>query len=359
MESDGTLWATRGFSLYRRSPGARAFHFEAHLPCPNNSSALLRSDLVRSYLRKQDVVQPLWLASGALIVSSGGWLWRRAGDETHFRRVIRLRFWGRGVGRGILYHGMVQLSSGRILFGEYFRNNDRVPVRVYASDDDGLSWDVVHEFPAGRIRHIHALMQDPFSGDLWLCTGDLDNESILARSTDGGTTFDIVGTGSQVWRTCSVLFDRDHICWGADTSSDVKHRNIYRLRRGETTPEALQAVDGAIEFGVRLGDDLLAFSTIRSGYEDPDDPCPRLWIGNGSHPWRNLTLGRWANPLPRAPGKAYLCTATKGEDIALSVVNLEPHDGMVVVTSRSAILDALAALQPSDVSPCVPVHCGS
>jgi hypothetical protein len=344
VEPDGTIWATRGFALYRRPPDADDFNFEARLPCPWNAAALLRSDLVRSYLRTYDVGHPFWLASGSLLVSAGGWLWRRARDERRFRQVFRLRFWGRGVGRGILHNGLVQLRSGRILFGEYFRNDRRVPVRLYASDDDGQSWRVAHELPAGRVRHLHAVVEDPYSDEVWLCTGDHDQESFLARSSDGGQHFEVVGGGSQAWRACCVLFTREHVYWGADTSKYVEHRNIYRLRRSEVTPEPLQAVDGAVEFGVRLGGDLLAFSTSRTGYEDPADRSPRLWIGRGSGPWHSFLLGRWSEALPGAAGKAYLCAADQGEHLALSLMNLQPHDGMLLVTSRDAIARACAAV---------------
>ena len=107
VEPNGTIWATRGYGLYRRPPGSDDFRFEVSLPAPRGASALLRSDLVRSYLRQHDVGQPFWLASGSLLVNSGGWLWRRASNESRFRQVFRLRFWGRGIGRGILHDGLV------------------------------------------------------------------------------------------------------------------------------------------------------------------------------------------------------------------------------------------------------------
>jgi hypothetical protein len=347
VEPDGTVWATRGFALYRRPPGEDSFRFEARLPCPWNATALLHSAAVRTYLCRHDVAQPFWLASGSLVASSGGWLWRRARHERRFRRVFRLRFWGRGVGRGILDYGLVQLRSGRVLFGEYFRNDSRVPVRVYGSDDDGQSWRVMHEFPAGRIRHVHALIEDPYRGDLWLCTGDHDHESFLARSSDGGQHFDLVGGGSQTWRACCVLFTPEYVYWGADTSKYLEHRNIYRLRRGAAEPEPLQAVDGAVEFGARLGDDLLAFSTSRTGHEEPADRSPRLWVGREAGPWHSFVLGRWSEPLSGAPGKASLCVAEGGEHLAVSLMNLQPHDGMLLVTSRDQIVRACTAVAAS------------
>jgi hypothetical protein len=340
---DGTIWATRGLTLYRCVPDADAFEFEMHLPCPWNSTALLRSGVVRSYLRQHDVGQPFWLSSGSLLVNSGGWLWRRSSNGNQFRRVFRLRFWGRGVGRGILHNGLVQLRSNRILLGEYFRNDGRVPVRVYASDDDGQNWQVVHEFPAGAIRHIHALIADPDTGNAWICTGDFDHESFLACSKDGGHRFEVVGGGSQTWRSCCVLFTPGYVYWGADTSKYVEHRNIYRLRRGEDTVQSLQAVDGAVEFGVRFGVDLLAFSTSRTGYEDPADISPRLWVGRESGPWQSFTLGQWTEAPSGVAGKAYLCASDQGDKLVLTLMNLQPHNGTLLVISRDAIAEACAA----------------
>ena len=304
VEPDGTIWATRGFALYRRPPSEDSFHFETRLPCPWNATALLHSASVRSYLRKHDVAQPFWLASGSLLVSAGGWLWRRASHERRFRQVFRLRFWGRGIGRGILDNGLVQLRSGRILFGEYFRNDSRVPVRVYASDDDGQSWRVIHEFPAGRIRHVHALIEDPYRGDVWLCTGDLDHELFLARSSDGGQHFDIVGGGSQTWRACCVLFTPEHVYWGADTSKYVEHRNIYRLRRGEAEPEPLQAVDGAVEFGPASVMTCSRFPPAVPAMKTP--PIVRRDCGLAVKQVRGTASCSVAGlkPLPGAPGKA-------------------------------------------------------
>ena len=69
VEPDGSIWATRGFALYRRPSGSDAFQFEVRLPCPLTATALLHSALVRSYLRTYDVGQPFWLSSGSLLVS--------------------------------------------------------------------------------------------------------------------------------------------------------------------------------------------------------------------------------------------------------------------------------------------------
>jgi hypothetical protein len=54
--------------------------------------------------------------------------------------------------------------------------------------------------------------------------------------------------------------------------------------------------------------------------------------------------------LPAAPGKASLCAAAGGEHLALSLLNLQPHDGMLLVTSR----DQIARACPAAVSTLAP-----
>jgi hypothetical protein len=44
--------------------------------------------------------------------------------------------------------------------------------------------------------------------------------------------------------------------------------------------------------------------------------------------------------LPRAASKAYLCATGQGEYLAMSLMNVQPHDGMVLVTTCDAIARA-------------------
>lgn len=68
-------------------------------------------------------------------------------------------------------------------------------------------------------RHHHVLCKDPYTNDIYLGTGDLDDESKIMRSTDGGKTFYEVGSGSQVWRTLTLMYTGNFIYWGTDSSS--------------------------------------------------------------------------------------------------------------------------------------------
>lgn len=66
-------------------------------------------------------------------------------------------------------------------------------------------------------RHIHVLMKDPYTNDIYMGTGDSDDESAIYRSSDNGNTFQLIGFGKQTWRTLSFIFTEDSVSWNTDT----------------------------------------------------------------------------------------------------------------------------------------------
>ena len=66
-------------------------------------------------------------------------------------------------------------------------------------------------------RHIHVLMKDSYTGDIYMGVGDADDESAIYRSTDNGNSFTLVGSGNQKWRTLSFIFTKENIFWNTDS----------------------------------------------------------------------------------------------------------------------------------------------
>lgn len=77
-------------------------------------------------------------------------------------------------------------------------------------------------------RHMHVLVEDPFTGDLYLGTGDGDREAGIYRSTDKGKSFSYVGGGNQTWRTLSFIFTDSCIYWDNDCATP---QYICRINR--------------------------------------------------------------------------------------------------------------------------------
>ncbi|MPM03769.1 hypothetical protein SDC9_50036 [bioreactor metagenome] len=85
-------------------------------------------------------------------------------------------------------------------------------------------------FPA--CRHIHSLVTDPYTGHIWIGTGDLNQHSHIYYSDDNGNTWKHVGMGSQEWRVLSIWFTRGFVYWSMDTAAPPQKlfrisRNIY------------------------------------------------------------------------------------------------------------------------------------
>jgi hypothetical protein len=81
-------------------------------------------------------------------------------------------------------------------------------------------------------RHIHLICKDPYTGDLYVGTGDSDEESAVYRSSDGGHHLQRIGGGSQMWRTLSFFFTKDYVFWTTDSDHP---QYISRLHRDTLT----------------------------------------------------------------------------------------------------------------------------
>ena len=79
---------------------------------------------------------------------------------------------------------------------------------------------------------MHAIQCDPHDGALWIGTGDRDEHCFVGRSVDGAKTFDWVGRGRQMHRTCSFAFFDDVVLWGMDADFEQNHVIRWQRERG-------------------------------------------------------------------------------------------------------------------------------
>ena len=114
------------------------------------------------------------------------------------------------------------------LFGEYGSNNDRSPVPLWMTRDDGRSWHI--EKYLNSIRHVHGVYGDPFSSSVWLTTGDKDGECHLIEFRNGETgKFIFHGNGTQLCRPVGLYFSKTFLSWGMD--SEISKCQIVTLDR--------------------------------------------------------------------------------------------------------------------------------
>lgn len=132
-----------------------------------------------------------------------------------------------GGGKGTLILGEYNIGQSRVRGS----TNDRL--RIMKSEDNGLTWSKVifwNTNGQNQIGHIHAIKQDPYTGYIYICTGDSNEKSGIikwdGRSgwTDNSTLSQIrnmqgfdVFYGQQRYRACDVLFDENYFYTFTDT----------------------------------------------------------------------------------------------------------------------------------------------
>lgn len=291
-DQEGNIWASRGLILYRLEKGENRFVRMAYVPSGFSFFWLNNFSLFRKFINKPECIEACISGQRTIVVMSAGYMWYRPINERKFRRSIKLTHYGMGVGRGVLNYGLKAIGDQEIFWGEYFRNSERGSVRIYHSSDMGKSWNVAHEFEPGFTRHIHAILQDPYTGRLWICMGDLDHESRIGWSDDGFRTITYIGSGSQIWRSSHLVFTEEAVYWGSDTGS-VQHAGIYRWDKLTKTHKSIYKSQGAILFGTRLKGGSLLFSTDREGFPNEKDHMTRLLVLRDDESVKEIECGTW------------------------------------------------------------------
>lgn len=128
------------------------------------------------------------------------------------------------------FHGrrpisLCQDGGGRLYFGEYFANPQREAVRVFGSDDDGISWRTAYTFPQGSIRHVHGLEFDEYRNGIWVLTGDDRGEAFVAWTADGFNTLEVVADDNQRTRACSGICTPGGFVYGMDAPDEQNSIN--------------------------------------------------------------------------------------------------------------------------------------
>ena len=222
-------------------------------------------------------------------------------------------------------------SDGVFYYGEYRSNMERSPVYVWKWQEGAESWSPVWQFE--DVRHIHGVFHDPYTGALWVTTGDNNNEAAIWRTEDGFSTLNQVAGGSQQLRAVQLLFTKDYVYFGSDAPQEKNH--IFRMNREGTNIECLVRVESSVFYGDKVGDSL-CFSTAVEPSLVNTTRCVGVWCSRDGSNWKKLLkfrkdiwpmgyfqYGQVLFPAGPGDGRHLYCTpfATKGHGRTF-VVNL-------------------------------------
>lgn len=285
---DGELYGTSYRTVYRETETGR-FRSQGQLPLPNCGREGAEFAVKTTFPWKAAVERVVgqfptvnvWRTSGGnLIGSAVRWLFVSTDGGQSWRVTRRLP--ASSGPMGVLPTAFCE-HEGQLYVGEYPLDDDATP-KVLRSDDGGHTWDPVLALP--EVRHVHAIEPDPYSGDVWMTTGDVDEECRIGRLWDG--EFDVVGSGGQHWRAVEPIFAPEGVLWGVD-SVYTESNPIFLLRRedierSDPEPTRLTSAGSSVYYGASLtvdGEHWALFSTAVEPGVDSTAPPDRQVVRTG------------------------------------------------------------------------------
>jgi len=241
--------ASRGLDLFRSIDGGVSYTLLAHAWRHTGQHALALTPVAARFLRA-GIHGALPLADGGHVAIVRDAVLRREADADCFHIAHHVL-------RGTRPLNVCASSAGPLYFGEYFANPQRDEVYIYASDD-GRSYDVAHVFPAGAIRHVHSVIDDPLRRGLWVLTGDNGDEAGIWWTDDQFRTLTPVVRGVQAARAVSALPTPKGLIVPSDAPDEPNF--VRRLDPRSGVLEPLAYVPGSV-FSVGRTENLYLVST--------------------------------------------------------------------------------------------------
>jgi hypothetical protein len=91
--------------------------------------------------------------------------------------------------------------------------------------------------------------QDPFTGIIYISTGDDDDNAMIWYSTDNGANWTQLGTASQKYcRNLMFTFTEDYIYWAPDTTADTA-RYLFRAERDANGVLNFSSIEDYVHIG--------------------------------------------------------------------------------------------------------------
>lgn len=174
------------------------------------------------------------------------------------------------------------LYEDNLIFGEYYGNKNREPVRIKLVNYKNSHINDLLVFD--NIRHIHFIQQDIDNAEkFFVGTGDKDNESAIYKFNLENKRLTRIGGGAQKWRAVSILQKDNYIFWGSDCP--YKQNYIYRYNRNNGNLNRLNPIDGPAYYSTQnKSGDLFIATTV----EDRKKHRAIIYHSQNGDNWKEL-----------------------------------------------------------------------
>lgn len=176
-----------------------------------------------------------------------------------------------------------EIFNRKLFFGEYRPNPERSEIFIYQKDfNKKLNFDK----HISGVRHIHGIYKDPYSNDVYITTGDEDDESILFKTNIAFDYFHVVLSGSQQTRMIKLLFDEQYIYFGSDAPNELNH--LYKLNKKTNDLTKLIQVGSSVFHGCKVGN-WFFFSTAIEPSTINKTKYSELWASPDGNNWKCIS----------------------------------------------------------------------
>jgi len=236
---------------------------------------------------------------------------------------------GRPMARGLC------VSRGNVYIAEYRSNPARDSVQILRSTDL-KRFEAAWKFPARSVRHIHALIPDPFLADrIWILTGDFDHESSIWHTDDQFESVHHYLNLGQRSRATDLICHPERLVWGMDSPLETPY--IMELPRTDgSTAERVHRLDGPAYYttqneagGCYVG------TTVEPGPAVLDS-LARIHAWTPGDQWQEVA--RWRHARLPQYGIIYLPRGVlPGAFVVSSTRALSPGDGCLTIARDRAL----------------------
>ena len=222
-------------------------------------------------------------SKGSYLVAAGKNWWHVSPDG--HQEPVRLPSPTKPLSRGIC-NGV----SGKIYVGDYTRNSDRGPVRVWRSTDF-TNFVPAWEFPSGSIRHIHALISDPEQPRIWLLTGDKNHESKFWFTDDEFNSVHEFLSLGQMSRAADLIIQNGRLLWAMDAPDESSYI-LMKTKSDDSSPQKLFKLPGPAYFSARNEKGGVYFGTTAEPGDAVTDDSVHLIGLRKDGSWRDIYQAR-------------------------------------------------------------------
>lgn len=152
---------------------------------------------------------------------------------------------------------VITQSQNLICYGEYHSNNNKMPMKIMASKNFGVSWFSIYEFE--NIRHIHGISWDPFLKKFWITTGDNNKESAIWIASEDFTDIQEIVNNSQQARAVQLMISENEVFYATDTPWEENF--IYKIDKNSFSVTQLNKIESSVFYSTKVNNELF-FSTV-------------------------------------------------------------------------------------------------